>query len=219
MRRVLTSLSVQSQEIGFISQLADATQPPDTIRGATNVTYWPTDIDRGDSLVLYYGPVGDDHNDVSVYNLRTKTSRRIMLPGLQKGGRFSPDGRWIAMESLDLAGRSEVVVQPWPALNARYTITGGQGGDHPVWSRDGRELYFRSGDAVMAVKVSAGSTWTPSAPTVLFSGPYARDAYGDQSFDVGPDGRFLMLREGSNARVQIRVIRNWSAELERRLPR
>jgi hypothetical protein len=69
----------------------------------------------------------------------------------------------------------------------------------------------------MAVRVAPGATWSASAPGELFRGPYASDLYGDQSYDVAPDGRFLMLRYAGHARLRIHVIQNWAAELKRKL--
>ena len=81
----------------------------------------------------------------------------------------------------------------------------------PMWSSDGKELFYLTGDAVVAVAVRADGTF--GAPRKLFdrSNYYLR--YG---YDVSPDGkRFLMIRrdEGSVPR-QLNVILNWSDEGE-----
>ena len=58
-----------------------------------------------------------------------------------------------------------------------------------------------------------------SAPRVLFSGPFTHDLAGDQSWDIGPDGRFLMLRAVSSGRVSVEVALNWIDEVPARLDR
>src|SRR5580765_3379904 len=69
------------------------------------------------------------------------TRARIVLPADQQhSSRFSPDGRWLAYASNE-TGRFEVFVEPVPATGARVQLTREAGG-HPLWSTDGRTLYF-----------------------------------------------------------------------------
>jgi serine/threonine-protein kinase len=213
--RVVTSAPVAGTQYALLSQRSDGSRAPDTLLAASRLEAWPTDVSPGDSLLLYYGNAPGETQDIFVLDLRTKTSRRLTLPGDQRGARFSPDGRWIAFQSVDGA-RQEVVVMPWPALDERHVVST-EGGVEPVWSRDGRELYFRIGGRVFAVKVTPGATWSAAPPAELFRGPFASDLGGDQSYDVAPDGRFLMLRFAGGARPQIRVIEHWAAELERKV--
>jgi Tol biopolymer transport system component len=108
------------------------------------------------------------------------------------GAVLSPDGRHIAYSSSE-SGRSEVYVQALPVLVDRRQVSTA-GGTEPVWSRDGRELFYRSGDAMMAVSIGTGPTFSAGPPRVLFRGSYfAGD--GLTNYDVAPDGRrFLMIR-------------------------
>lgn len=153
--------------------------------------------------------------DVLVLNLRSRLVRRLEVPGGQRGARFSPDGQWLAYQSTE-NGPSEIVVQPWPSLNARYSVSP-EGGDEPAWSRDGRELFFRQGDRMMIARVTPGPNFQASVPEELFRGNFLRDLWGDQSYDVAADGRFLMLRPSSDSRVQVQVIYNWVTELRAKL--
>ncbi len=214
-RRVLTSFGSVASLIGLAMRAADGNQRIDTIIAPSREETWPTDISRGDSLVVFYGTRGDDPSDILVLNLRSKETRRVEIPGAQRGGRLSPDMRWLAYQSTE-NGRSEVFVQPWPALDARHMVSP-DGGDEPSWSRDGRELFFRQDDRMMAVRVAPGPGFQPGDPVELFRGAYMRDIATDQSYDVAPDGRFLMLRPASEARQEIQVIYNWGTELRRRL--
>jgi serine/threonine-protein kinase len=130
--------------------------------------------------------------------------------------RFSPDGRYVAYVS-DESGQQEVYVQPYPGPGER-TIVSTDGGREPVWSRDGRELFYRNGDRMMAVPVRTGDTFTAGKPALLFSGRYAFDLLHD--FDVSPDGRrFLMIQEDEEAsRPRFHIVLNWFSELERLAP-
>src|SRR5262245_40895655 len=64
---------------------------------------------------------------------------------------LSPDDRYIAYTSTE-SGTDEVFVETFPAGGGRWQVSS-QGGANPVWSRDGRELYFVSGETVMALDV------------------------------------------------------------------
>jgi hypothetical protein len=66
----------------------------------------------------------------------------------------------------------------------------------------------------MVVPISADGLTPTGPPRLLFSGPYAHDPVGDQSWDVAPDGRFLMLRPVRGAWPEVRIVKNWVATLE-----
>jgi Tol biopolymer transport system component len=131
----------------------------------------------------------------------------------------SPDGRWIAYSS-DESGRFEIYVERFPNLGDRVTVSV-EGGMHPRWSRDGRELIFRQGDAVMAAAVAAQPTFRAERPRRLFAGAYTGTGQ-DSSFDVSADGkRFVMVTRGDpqpQVRDQINVVLDWFEELKRRAP-
>ena len=134
---------------------------------------------------------------------------------------LSPDGRWLAYQS-DETGNSQIYVRPFPAVDEGRWQISSAGGDEPLWSRDGRELFFRgrSGE-MMTVRVTTAPTFSAEAPRALFpAGEYARSA-SYRGYDVSPDGRrFLMLRpivdsvEAAPNRVV--VVDNWFEELRSR---
>jgi hypothetical protein len=96
------------------------------------------------------------------------------------------------------------------------------GGEEPHWSADGRELFYRYNDLLMGVRVDGRATFKSSAPTLLFKGVYAIRPVTMLTFSVNPTAdRFLMIRpasEGSDS-ARLRIVVNWFAELERRVPR
>jgi serine/threonine-protein kinase len=154
--------------------------------------------------------------DLWALDVETKTARAL-LTGVsnQWFGTFSPDGRWIAYTD-DESGRSEINVIAYPDVDRKITVS--DGGMFPVWSRDGREIFYRRGFAVMAVPVSTSPEFTIGKPQVLFDGPYI--GFGaDRSFDVSRDGRFLMIK-GDNAAMgrQLNIVTNWFEELKRLIP-
>jgi hypothetical protein len=92
-------------------------------------------------------------------------------------------------------------------------------GNLPVWGKNGRELFYRDGERVMAVPIAPGDTFTPGTPQVLFSGRYHEGEPGGPNYDVTADGqRFLMVLPGStDGPERLYVVDGWKAEIERRL--
>jgi Tol biopolymer transport system component len=133
--------------------------------------------------------------------------------------RFSPDGQWLAYAS-DESGRREIYVQSYPGPGGKWQIST-EGGTEPVWNPNGRELFYRSGDKMMAVDIATQPSFTAGKPRVLFEGQYAPTPATLPNYDVSPDGqRFLMLKpvEQVQAPTQINVVLNWFEELKQKVP-
>jgi serine/threonine protein kinase/WD40 repeat protein len=128
------------------------------------------------------------------------------------GPDFSPDGRWIAHTS-DQSGRYEVYVR---ALNGdrSYTVSL-DGGEEPIFSEDGKTLYYRNGNSFYATPIleasTDGSLFRAGRPEVLVEGAYSN--VPGLSYDVGPDGRLLLLRTdgGTERPNHLNLILNWKA--------
>lgn len=134
---------------------------------------------------------------------------------------FSPDGHWLAYIS-DETGRTEVFVRPFPGPGGKWQIST-EGGKEPVWAPSGRELFYRSGDKMMAVEVTTQTTFTAAKPTLLFQGidEWRRTELSYRNYDLTPDGqRFLMTKtSGQQApTTQIHVVLEWFEELKRLAP-
>ncbi len=150
----------------------------------------------------------------------------LQTPFLEYNAAISPDGRWLAYQSTR-SGESEVVVRRFPDVTAGEWPVSTAGGREPVWSRDSRELFYRTPTgAVMGVAVEPGSVWKASRPTqILESASYGffRGSF-DRTYDVAPDGkRFLMLKNFDGpvqtaTGERIVVVQNWFEELRRLVP-
>ena len=135
--------------------------------------------------------------------------------------RFSPDGRWLAYNS-DESGRYEVYVQPYPGPGGKWQIST-EGGTEPVWNPNGRELFYRSSNKMMAVDISTQPNFAAGTPRMLFEGRYELASVPTDNYDVPHDGqRFLMIKPAeptsSSSLTQIVVVQNWFEELKRRVP-
>lgn len=140
----------------------------------------------------------------------------------QRGGEFSPDGRWLAYESNE-SGRLEVYVQPFPQAGGKWQASSA-GGTQVRWRRDGRELYYLAPDGrLMAVSVAPGpdgKTLNLGVPVPLFQTRLATGANvvpGRPQYAVAPDGRFLLNTiVDDTAPSPITVVVNWTQLLQAR---
>jgi serine/threonine-protein kinase len=156
-----------------------------------------------------------------VFGLRAGDTTLVPMangPATEGDAAVSPEGRWLAYTSNE-SGVFETYVRPFPdAASARWQVST-SGGTDPVWARNGRELFYVSGQGeMMSVAVAPGANFTFSSPKALFStAPYTPIA-PVQMFDVSPDGqRFLLLREtASTERNELIVVQNWVEEMRGR---
>ena len=119
----------------------------------------------------------------------------------------------------DESGRFEVYVLPYPGPGDRWTISS-DGGTEPIWSHDGKELFYRNGDELIAVEINADRGFSVGASHTLFRGTYLSASSSRAHYDVFSDGRtFLMVRlDPGSIPTQINIVSNWFQELKRLVP-
>jgi len=131
----------------------------------------------------------------------------------EDNGRFFPDPnpRWVAYQS-DQTGRNEIYIASFPLPDKRIPVST-SGGSHPRWRGDGRELFYVSGQTLMAVSVRAGRDGIEAAtPKPLFKLP-APSASVTSSYDVGKQGRTFLVREPLESPQPLQLIENWPSLL------
>jgi Tol biopolymer transport system component len=132
------------------------------------------------------------------------------------GAVISPNGKWMAYGSNE-SNQNEVYVRPFPAVDsARWTISV-SGGAEPMWSRSGRELFFRtsSGD-MMAVPIAAGGAFQAGTPAKLFTAPHLLADDRHHAYDISlNDQQFIMVRNSQKNAQTLGVVVNWGAEIKR----
>jgi eukaryotic-like serine/threonine-protein kinase len=140
----------------------------------------------------------------------------VVIPSINGDcGLLSPNNKWIAFVSTE-SGRAEVYVDSYPTTSQRVAVST-DGGHRPRWSRDGGELFYRHGDAMMAVTVETGAKFQAGKPHRLFFGAYRGESQ-EPAFDVSPDGRFLMIKIDEAATLrQYNVVQNWLEELKQKV--
>ena len=152
----------------------------------------------------------------SLYRLPLSGSRR---PELLLETRFpkdqfrvSPDGRWIAFNSLE-SGRWEVYAASFPSFTDKHQVSR-DGGGQPLWRNDGKELFYLSLQGkLMAVDTKLGAAFESSDPASLFQAPIRVNPFIDQ-YAVARDGqRFIFCAPRDSAGQPITVVVNWTAGL------
>lgn len=127
---------------------------------------------------------------------------------------FSPDGSLFAYVS-DESGQREIYVQPFPPNGLRVKVSDG-GGEEPAWSRSGDEIFYRRGPGMMTARLARAPRLAVAPTEVLFEGPYHYNRYPTRTYDVAPDGRFLMVEDLPPPRRRLAVTLFFAEELRRR---
>jgi serine/threonine-protein kinase len=132
---------------------------------------------------------------------------------------LSPDGRWLAYSSNE-SGINEVYVRPFPnAASARFQVSNG-GGNEPLWSPNGRELFFIDGSSrLVAAQIRTAGGFAVGELLPLFNAQFYVRAGFHQSYDVTRDGRFLFTRPRRAAAAEQPLVQvtNWFADIRARL--
>ena len=162
--------------------------------------------------------------DLLIVPLRGERRPRplVRTPFAEVNAEVSPDGRWLAYQSNE-SGRDEIFVRPFPNVDAGKWLVSTSGGTQPLWSRDGRELFFESAGGLMRVALRAGAAFAVDTPTRLIDGPPSYGTRG-RMYDVSPDGkRFLMIKavageDGAPPPARLVLVQNWFEDLKRLVP-
>jgi serine/threonine-protein kinase len=140
---------------------------------------------------------------------------------------FSPGGKWIAYASTE-SGGNQIYVQPFPPVNGvKYQVTT-KGGAEPLWSPDGKQLFYSEGSAprsLISVDVRTEPTFAFANPTKLPISPVTRDTGNLRAYDIAPDGKQFLIATSASGfpeapapppKQQLRITLNWFEELKQR---
>jgi Tol biopolymer transport system component len=181
----------------------------------TGVIRIPTSISSDGKTLIFTHTV--ENRDIGKLLLEGDGEPEILLetPFDEHSGMLSPDDRWLAYVSNE-SGRDEVYVRTFPGSGGRTQVST-DGGMEPMWSRDGRELFYRNGYKMMAVSVSTDPELALGKPTLLFEKPYAT-LRQIPNYDVAADGRFVMVGIPPYEATRLHIVLNWPEELKRLVP-
>ena len=174
---------------------------------------YPTSWSANGRLLIFDDGAPNQY-DIWVLPLHGTPRPLIATPASELGGQLSPDGRWLAYHSNE-SGRYEIYVRPFPNVDDRKWTISTSGGQRALWSRDGKELFYLVGAAVVSVAVEPrGPAFNVGAPQVLFSGPFDTS---NANYTISKDGQhFVMVEVDPRSRpTQLQVVLNWADEVKR----
>jgi Tol biopolymer transport system component len=201
-------------------QPADGSGAPERL-GTSEFTDTPSSISADGKLVALTEIRPETGYDIDILQVSDhKMSPFLRTRFFEGAPQFSPDGRWMVYVS-DESGRLEIYVQPFPGPGGKWQVST-DGGTEPTWNRNGREIFYRSGNKMMAVDVTTQPSFSAGKPHALFEAEYMPTPASFPNYDVSADGqKFLVLKPNQPAGVastQINVVLNWTEELKRRVP-
>ena len=220
--RVVFASSIRDGSVNLWVKNADGTGEAERLTEGTDPKT-PHDV-TGDGRTVVFWSQGDVHT-LSLDGERT-ASALVQTESDEGHPRLSPDGRWIAYQT-DESGEVEVLVRPFPEIEGGRWEATIHGGHSPLWSPDGRELFFYNGGTMWAVPVETEPSFSPLNPKPLFQGHYVvEQGTPFWPFDIAPDGeRFLMRKprgttstDDAAAPPELVVVFNWFEELQRLVP-
>ncbi len=196
----------------------DGSGDEERLTNTPDVSQTPTSISRDGRWLLYNENNAKDAGGVRSWMLRLDGDHTPHPLFTQSEGendpQISPDGKWVAFVAR-VSSRLEIFVAPFPAAAPRRQVST-DGGDEPLWSPDGRELYFQNGTKLMSVAISPGASLSSGIPRVVHEGRFFKTINGNTSYGITPDGsRFLRIQQVTPERplTQLELVLNWFQEM------
>ena len=213
---------------GLYSMAADGTGTVQRLTTARTVQTPSSWANGGRTLVIEQRPIDRTGPvDIHLLSLAGEPMATVARTGANEvEPTVSPDGRWLAYTVREGDG-AEVFVRPFPDVDGGRWRISTDGGESPLWSRDGRQLFFISRGRAMSVPIETAPTFRPGTAAVMFDLPpfySSMTIRTSRQWDLAPDGeRFLIVNPGDVAtgersQSRIVVVLNWHEELKRLVP-
>ena len=224
--------SILTDRVSIYTMTADGFSRPERVTESKNQP-WPSSWSP-DGFLAYeedQRPAGGKTFETYVLPLgRGGTARRWGPEGVHvTDAVFSPDGRWIAYQSIE-SGTWDVYVEAFPGPGPKQRVSGSNGGRGPSWSSDGNEIYFieRLRDTrIMGSRIESFSPLRLAAPRVVFALPFPLDNgagfWGTRAYAVEPGGQRVLVVQPDEQKPKdintLQVVRNWPEEVKAKVGR
>ncbi len=161
--------------------------------------------------------VSDLRGEMGLYRVPIgggQEQRIVAAPGGQYGGALDPSGRFVAYTSIE-TGTDEIFVATFPDGQEKWQVST-DGGQVPVWSRDGRSVLYSRDGAIWSVDVDTASGFRAGTPRELRRGPYVLRTAPFRNFDAGPGGRLALISRRTDVAAprQLEWLVGWEAKLQ-----
>jgi serine/threonine protein kinase len=199
---------------------ADRSTPPEVI---FSLPYpqriHPLSITTDGKRLLTHWDLMPKEIDLRVVELGEKPTLTALVGDsrTEHDGRLSPDGKWLAYQSAESADDGQIVVRSFTDIRAQQHVISKGGGNQPIWSRDGREIFYRIEDGtVMSVPVTSSPAFKAGAPVRVMSPLNTLWNWGSgPTYDVSPDGqRFLFIKAPELDIRSLTVVLNWDVAVK-----
>jgi serine/threonine-protein kinase len=185
----------------------------------------PVAMTSDSKTAFYHTKTEDTARDISTVSLEGDPNEHLLIhTELHEGTpHLSPDGKWMVYTArIPSTFVASIWVRPYPNVDdGRWEISNTSFGAQPRWSPDGTEIYYRSGDHMMAIKVRTEPSFVAETPRVLFEDIYYTTGDALIQYDLEyPEGkRFLMMKEIEDiSNTKLVYVENWSSTLSRTAP-
>jgi Tol biopolymer transport system component len=199
----------------------DGSGAPELLQANPKADLWEGNISPDGGWLLYRtGTLGNA--DIWYRRLRgdTTTHPFAATPTTESSARFSPDGHWVAF-TANQSGQPNVYVRPFPEGEGRLQVSA-DGGEQPVWSRDGRTVHYVSGRGGVVIRARVTlqpSLAVTSRDTIIRGGFYLAAGNAHAMYDADPDGeRLLLVRRVASSAPPIVVV-GWLDDVRAKLSR
>jgi dipeptidyl aminopeptidase/acylaminoacyl peptidase len=192
-------------------------------RAEAGASHVPESWSRRDDVFLFSVTKGSETSlwTFSVQDRKSSRFDEVTSTGVPTNAVFSPDGRWVAYQSGEAGtGEATTYVQPYPPTGTKFEIARG---GRPMWSRDGKELFFVPGPSEFkAVTVRTEPAFGFTAPAAVPRRFGLAPPASPRPYDIMPDGRIVAVdavnQAGEHQRPHLQVVLNWFEELKMKVP-
>jgi len=189
---------------------ADGTAPPEILHKSENPAV-PNAWSRDGKLLVFTEFAPDTGPDIWVLSVDGARNARPYLQTAyaEWGGSFSPDSNWLAYTSND-SGILQAYLQSFPGPGERFQVSTAEG-QEPVWSHDGRSVFYHYWRGLMEVGIQTDPEFTPVAPRLIVPAEYENGSIPVfPNYDVTSDGlRFVLIPREQKDHRQINIDLNW----------
>jgi Tol biopolymer transport system component len=207
---------VHRSGVGLRIENTGGVEPGRALPGTNEFDYPGAVTPDGQTIVLLRNSITTSFDlMVAPFSNPAQAKAFVQTPAYEGGGRLSSDGKWMVYVSNE-SGRYQVYVRSFPDGDRRVQVST-DGGTQPAVSGNGREIFYRNGDRMMAVESKTTAAGIElSQPKLLFERPYSYGAgITISNYDVTADGqRFLMVKDEDNV-GRLRVVLNWRPDTPR----
>jgi Tol biopolymer transport system component len=228
--------SDREKDLGLFWQNADGSGSVERLtRPEEKLSHTPSSwLFDGKSLVLALG--AGNESRIGLVSMDGGSNVKVLFNAPSTGNimetSVSPDGHWMAYDSIE-SGRSQIYVQPFPPIGAKYQITNDSSGvpQFPIWSPDGKEIFYSLGlgggraDLMsIPVQTRASFSFGRAAPMPIKNFWHNGAPGAPRGFDITPDGKEFVIMVPTNDESserqteQIYVALHWFEELKQRVP-